>query len=252
MAIRALLIDDEEHNIENLKILLGKYCPSVEVVGVAQNMGAALKEIERTDPDVLFLDIEMPKDDGFSLLKNIGGNRKFEVIFVTAYNQYALKAIKFSALDYILKPIKIHELQAAVKKLLEKREEKSHQYRLENMMGNFNRRNQEKKLAIATAQQIHCVSLSDIVFCQSDNNYTNFKLTNGQVILASNTLKMYERILNDFEFLRIHHSFLINLRHVDSIVRKDGSHVLFTNGDMVPFKSQMKKELLKALEVINR
>lgn len=243
MHLKAILIDDELHNLENLRILLTKYCPQISVVGLAQQKQQALDLIANQQPDVLFLDVEMPEATGFELLNLLPNQHDLEVIFVTAFHQYALEAIKFSALDYLLKPVKIEELQEAVHKLANKQAERNQSARMENMLANFNRDDQAKKIAITTSDRIDFVRLSDIQYCKSDSNYTTFCLKEGSSILASQTLKNFERLLQDYAFFRVHQSYLINLRFVKSILRKEGGYVLMQNGDELPI-SRMKKEAL--------
>lgn len=243
MSIRALLVDDEQPNIDNLRILLGKHCPQVQLVATAMNLSEALAAIETHQPNVIFLDVEMPGHNGFEILEAIGDKRDFEVIFVTAFHQYAIDAIRFSALDYLLKPIRIEELVKAVEKLSLKQAESQKAERMENMIANLKRDHQAKKIAITSIERIDFVQLSDIIYCQSDNNYTCIYLKNGKKILASQTLKSYERLLRDFDFFRVHQSFLINVKYISSILRKEGGYVLMNNGASLPI-SRMKKEAL--------
>ena len=243
MSIRALLIDDEFPNLENLRILLEKHCPQVDILGTAMNKASALEAIALHQPNVLFLDVEMPGHNGFELLEDIGLERDFEVIFVTAFHQYAIDAIRFSALDYLLKPIRMEELVKAVEKLSQKQEESQRKEQMENMIANLKRDHQEKKIAITSADRIDFIKLSEIVYCQSDNNYTLFYLKNDRKIIASQTLKTYERLLRDFDFFRVHQSYLINTQYIQSILRKEGGQVLMQNGVAVPI-SRMKKDAL--------
>lgn len=243
MSIKALLVDDEQPNIDNLKILLTKHCPQVKIVATAMNIQAALEAIAEYQPKVIFLDVEMPGHNGFEILEAIGEHRDFEVIFVTAFHQYAIDAIRFSALDYLLKPIRIGELVKAVEKLSQKQAESQKQERMENMIANLKRDHQAKKIAITSTERIDFVQLSDIIYCQSDNNYTSIYLKGGKKIVASQTLKSYERLLRDFDFFRVHQSYLINVKYISSILRKEGGYVLMNNGESLPI-SRMKKETL--------
>lgn len=243
MGIRAILIDDEAPNLENLRILLEKHCPQVEILGTAMNKASALEAIGLHKPNVLFLDVEMPGSNGFELLEAIGVDRDFEVIFVTAFHQYAIDAIRFSALDYLLKPIRVEDLVKAVEKLSQKQEENQRKEQMENMIANLKRDHQEKKIAITSADRIDFIKLSEIVYCQSDNNYTIFYLKNERKIIASQTLKTYERLLRDLDFFRVHQSYLINTQYIQSILRKEGGQLLMQNGATVPI-SRMKKDAL--------
>ncbi|MEM6804913.1 MAG: LytTR family DNA-binding domain-containing protein [Bacteroidota bacterium] len=243
MSIRAILVDDEAPNLENLRILLKKHCPQVEILGTAMNKATALEAISLHQPNVLFLDVEMPGHNGFEILEAIGTERNFEVIFVTAFHQYAIDAIRFSALDYLLKPLRVEELIKAVEKLSQKREEAQRKEQMENMIANLKRNHQDKKIAITSADRIDFIKLAEILYCQSDNNYTIFHLKNGRKLMASQTLKTYERLLRDFDFFRVHQSYLINTKYINSILRKEGGHVLMQNGDSLPI-SRMKKDAL--------
>ncbi|MDW5288272.1 LytTR family DNA-binding domain-containing protein [Formosa sp. PL04] len=246
MIIRSILIDDETHNLENLKGLLEKNCPNVEVVGMANSADDGLKLISKVQPDLVFLDIEMPNKNGFDMLEALG-NVTFEVIFVTAYNKYALKAVKSCALDYLLKPIAISELKEAVSKVSEIVSEKKENQKLKLLVQNLKNINQPQKIALPTAEELYFVTINDIIRCKSENNYTLFFLTDGTSILVSRTLKEWDDLLASHQFIRTHQSHLINSIHVKSYVKKDGGYILMNDGSIVSVSKHKKEQTLNML-----
>ena len=246
MIIKSIIIDDEVHNLENLKGLLEKNCANVQVVATASSAVEGLKLIANHQPDLVFLDIEMPNKNGFEMLESMG-DVSFEVIFVTAYNQYALKAIKTCALDYLMKPIAIPELKEAVHKVSQIVSEKNENQKLKLLVQNLKNINQPQKIALPTAEELHFVSIDDIVRCKGENNYTMFFLANGNSILVSRTLKEWDDLLSSHQFIRTHQSHLINSAHVKSFVKKDGGYILMNDGSMVSVSKHKKEQTLSLL-----
>lgn len=245
--IRAIIVEDERNNRENLENMLRENCPVVEIVAVCSSALEGLKKIASLQPDLMFLDVEMPGGDGFSLLENVP-QLNFEVIFVTAFANYALKAIKFSALDYIVKPIDVMELLKAVGKAVRKICEKTDNSRMVNLLENQHRPSEQKVLALPLSDKIEFVEVSQIVRCQSDGNYTVFFLKNGEKLLISKTLKEYDELLSPFHFLRVHQSHLINLREVKSFVKTDGGYILMKDGASITISRQRREMVLKILK----
>ncbi|MBP0903208.1 LytR/AlgR family response regulator transcription factor [Mariniflexile gromovii] len=246
MVIKSIIIDDEAHNLENLKGLLEKNCTSVQVVAMSTSVEEGLKMIANYQPDLVFLDIEMPHKNGFDLLEAIE-DINFEVIFVTAYNQYILQAIKSCALDYLMKPIAIPELKESVSKVSKLVERKRENYKLKALVENLKNINQPQKIALPTTDELYFVSIDDIVRCKGENNYTMFFLANGNSILVSRTLKEWDDLLSSHQFIRTHQSHLINSIHVKSYVKKDGGYILMNDGSMVSVSKHKKEQTLNAL-----
>ncbi|MDO5968397.1 LytTR family DNA-binding domain-containing protein [Flavivirga aquimarina] len=246
MIIKSIIIDDEVHNLENLKRLLEKNCPNVEVVAMASSAEEGLELIINQVPDLVFLDIEMPNKNGFEMLESIG-NVNFEIIFVTAYNQYVLQAIKSCALDYLMKPISISELKEAVLRVSQVVTHKRENQKLKVLVDNLKSINQPKKIALPTTEELHFVSIDEIVRCKGENNYTMFFLTNGTSILVSRTLKEWDDLLSSHQFIRTHQSHLINSIHVKSYVKKDGGYILMNDGSMVSVSKHKKEQALSKL-----
>ncbi|MEL6561420.1 MAG: LytTR family DNA-binding domain-containing protein [Bacteroidota bacterium] len=238
---KAVIIDDEYHNREQLTRLLDEHCESIEVAGMAAAIEDGLLLVKSIKPDVVFLDIEMPGGSGFDLLRKID-QVDFKVIFVTAYNSYALKAIKFSALDYILKPIDPEELIEAVDKLDQLR------YQSESLdLLRENLKDQGSgKIALHTQDEIHFVEIGDIVRLEASANYTRLFLSDQSTLLLSKNLGFYEKLLQDSSFFRSHQSHLINLNYVAKYVKKDGGYLLMSDDQIVPV-SRLKKEEIKIL-----
>lgn len=246
MKIKSILIDDEIHNLENLKGMIEKHCPNVEVVAVAESAKEGLKLINTVNPDLIFLDIKMPNKNGFEMLESIA-HINFEVIFVTAYNQYVLKAIKSCALDYLMKPVSITELKEAVFRVSKVITDKIENQKLKILVDNLKNINQPKKIALPTAEALHFVSIDDIIRCKGENNYTMFYLSNGTSILVSRTLKEWDELLSSYQFIRTHQSHLVNSAYVTSFVKKDGGYILMNDGSTVCVSRHRKDGTLRKL-----
>jgi two-component system LytT family response regulator len=247
--MNCVLIDDEQHNLENLKLLLEKHCPQINVLGMANAAQEGFTMIAKYNPDLVFLDIEMPEKNGFDLLEAIPV-KDFEVIFVTAYNQYMLQAIKSCALDYIMKPIAASDLTKAVARATEVVEKKRENEKLKQLLQNLNNPEAPQKIALPTAEELFFVPVKDIIRCQGENNYTRFYLTNGKSILVSRTLKEWDDMLVTHEFIRTHQSHLINSIHVKSYVKKDGGYILMNDGSTVCVSKSRKEDTLSKLTTL--
>ncbi len=247
IAINSIIIDDEANNRENLLNILEKYCPSINVVAVCSNAFEGYQKITELQPDLVFLDIEMPGTDGFSMLESLS-DLNFEVIFVTAFSNYAIKAIKFSALDYIVKPIDTMELLKAIDKAVQKKKEKFENKRMINLIENQSKEGNRKILALPLSDKIEFVEVSNIIRCQADGNYTIFYLKNGEKLLISKTLKEYDELLTPFNFMRVHQSHLLNLDEIKSFVKIDGGYILMKDGSNITISRQRREIVLQALK----
>ena len=243
-SLNAIIIDDEENNRENLRLALEQHCPEVSAIGEAESVMTAIDKITELNPDLVFLDIAMPIGDGFQLLESLP-KIDFDVIFVTAYDHYAIKAIRFSAIDYLLKPIDALELKQAVGRVLHKRDKKQKTKNLDMFLSNL--RQKEKKIALPQLDHVEFVPVADIIRCQGDKNYTYFFLKDGRKILVSRTLKEYVELLEDSDFYRVHQSHLVNLNFVQKYGKRDGGFVIMNDNHQIPVARNRKEALLRLL-----
>lgn len=245
--VKAIIVDDEPYSCETLATLLERYCPEVEVTDVCTSGEAALKSIKRNSPDLLFLDIEMPHMNGFEMLKKLD-NINFQLIFTTSYDQYAIKAIRFSALDYLLKPVDREEFQAAVQKAIHKLGQNLPQ-QLNILLQKLNgAQSANQKIALPAMEGLQMVPVDSIITCASDSNYTNILLKNKKKITVSKTLKEIEEMLDGYLFIRVHHSYLINLNEVEKYVKGEGGYLIMTDGSTVDVSRSRKEALIQKLQ----
>ena len=217
--IKAIIVDDEKNAVENLKLILEKKFPNeVAIVATANNADQAYDVFLRYSPDLIFLDIEMPVKNGFELLKTLG-HYDFEVIFVTAFSQYGINAVKFSALDYVLKPIDFNELEIAVQKAKKRIAEKKVNSSLENLVEYLKHENDKSnhKIAISSLKEIHFVAVNEIIRCESSNSYTTIVIENQEQIVSSTSLFEYQSLLEKYGFIRCHQSHLVNKNFIKRI-----------------------------------
>jgi two-component system LytT family response regulator len=240
--LKAILIDDEKNNLINLEQLLKAYCPMVEVVATAMNAAEGKSLLLQHHPDLVFLDIQMPEKNGFELLRELH-QYDFEVIFVTAFDQYAIQAVRFAAVDYLLKPLNIEELQAAVARALANSRDKKKNLQLENLIQLLQEKKEEHRIALTTMKETRFIRTSEILRCESSNNYTIFFLASGEKLTASRPIFEYEELLKEYGFIRCHQSHLVNRKYVKSWVKEDGGYLLLDNGHQVPV-SRNKKEVV--------
>ena len=241
--IQSIIIDDETDAREALRLALDKYCPEVEVLAACETPENGIEAIANMQPDLVFLDVQMPHMSGFDLLEEIG-EINFAVIFVTAYDRYAIKAIKFSALDYLLKPVDPDDLVSAIRKA-ENRQHRSYQY--QSVLNNIKQQKNIDKLAIPDAQGIMFVDTSNIICCQADGNYTMLYLAGGKTTLVSKPLKDFEAMLSESGFIRVHHAALINIKHIQKYMKGDGGYVIMTEDLHVDISRRKKEAFLQQL-----
>ena len=243
--INSLIIDDEKHCSDNLLWQLNKYCPEIEVQAVCSNAAEALKQVRVCQPRLIFLDVEMPDKSGFDLLEDLR-EIHFHIIFTTAFNQYALRAIKFGALDYLLKPIDKDELRLAVDKFI-KQEKQISINQLTALLSHVRKNNDLsfQKIAFPTLHSYELVHLNDILACESSSNYTNVRLTSGKSILVSKTLKEIEDLLDMSPFFGVHHSWVVNLQYAIRYVKGDGGYLVLNNEMTIPVSRNKREDLLK-------
>jgi two-component system LytT family response regulator len=240
--IKSIIIDDEIANIKNLNVLLNKYCPEITIVNTSDNIYDAEKIIRADKPDLIFLDIRLKEKTAFDLLPNIQ-DILFEVIFVTAYDEYGIQAIKFAALDYILKPINIKELQTAVAKAVLKIKSNQQNSQIQFLIDQLQPAQPSRKIALPMQSEIRYVNIDEIIRCKADNTYTTFHLTN-ETIIISKSLKEYTDLLTPYGFIRTHQSHLINTKYIKSWLKEDGGTILLENGKKIPV-SRQKRDLVK-------
>lgn len=246
--MKAILIDDEISNLENLQALLEKHCPQVTIMATAQNVSDAVDAIGKHLPHLVFLDIQMGDQTGFDVLKLLP-KRNFEIIFVTAYDQYGIKAVKFAALDYLLKPIDIEELINAVNKAAHKLATQIHTSQLDFLLQQLKKpETNVSTIALPMQSEIRYITLSEIIRCEADNSYTYFFLANSEKILVSKSLKEYADLLRPSGFLRTHQSHLVNPKYVKSWLKEDGGILLLTTGQKIPVSKANKETVKQALQ----
>jgi len=243
--IRAIIIDDEVHCLETFSLLLKEHCPDVQLLEQCRSAKKGLEAIERYNPDVVFLDIEMPVMNGFEMLEMFT-EISFAIIFTTSYDQYAIKAIRFSALDYLLKPIEPNELISALKKVQEQRHlpiAEQFQMLLKKVQG---KEHHFSKIAVPTFEGFELIPADQVIYCEASDNYTQLFLKNKNKITACRTLKEMEEQLQDFSFfVRVHHSFIVNLNEVTKYIRGEGGYLVMSDGSSVNVSRSRKDSLMK-------
>ena len=245
----AILIDNEKNARTNLRALLQMFCPEVNIVGEGAGVSSGLEVLQAYPPQLLFLDVQMDDGTGMDLLNSLP-ERAFEVIFTTAYDQFALQAIKLSALDYLLKPIDPDELQAAVAKARTRLAEKGQQLQTlqwEALQHNYQGGDHPKKLVLKDADKLYLVDVEDILRCEATGSYTQFFLLSGKKIVVSSNLREYEKQLKPFGFYRCHHSHLFNFQHLDHYEKGSGGFLVMKDGQKIPVSVRRKEAILGLL-----
>ncbi|HLX90296.1 MAG TPA: LytTR family DNA-binding domain-containing protein [Puia sp.] len=245
--IRALIIDDEKHCSDSLLWQLKQFCPEIEIAGVCNSGEMALQQIPALHPQLVFLDVVMPGMSGFELLEKLP-TIDFDIIFTTAFDQYALRAIKLGALDYLVKPVDKDELRVAIDKLMQKTKFGLPK-QIAALLTHIRQSNDPsfQKVALPTLHGYELVPIQDIVFCESSSNYTNIQLNNGKKLLISRTLKEIEELLDMANFFRVHNSFLVNLQYAARYIKGEGGSLILHNDISVPVSRNKKDALLKLI-----
>lgn len=245
--LNAILVDDEESSLSSLREKILRHCPQVNIIAACGSAQTAVEKIDALQPDLIFLDIEMPVMNGFLMLQQLQF-KGFELIFTTAYGHYAIRAIRFSALDYLMKPIDIEELKLAVKRAADKNEHKSTHYQLELLLENMlPKKNACQRIAIPTAEGLQFLKLNEIIYLEANDNYTWFFVTGREKCIASRTMKDFEEMLPADTFLRIHNSYVINKNFAEKYIRGEGGQVVLSNGTVLDVAKRKKADFLKAI-----
>jgi two-component system, LytTR family, response regulator len=246
MEITCILIDDEQNNLQNLQTILRNHLPHVTVVATAQNADEGIAAIKKYEPQLVLLDIQMPQKSGFEVLKAFT-EPYFEVIFITAFDNYGIQAIKFSALDYLLKPINFQELKEAIEKATKKIVAKTKDHKLENLLAYVMRGQKEvPRIALPTFKETQYVRVDEIIRCEASDNYTTFFTKAGEKVLVSKTLKEFAELLQCHGFIRTHQSHLVNIEYVKSLLKEDGGVLMMQDHAKIPISRQNRDEV-KAL-----
>ena len=238
------MVDDDDRNLAALAEKLARHCPQVAVAARCNSAAGGIEAIDRLQPDLVFLDIEMPLMNGFLLLQQLH-YKNFELIFVTAYDHYAIKAIRYSALDYLVKPVEIDELKEAVARAVQKRQGAGSNPQIELLLEHLQQKNRQR-IAIPTAEGLQFLFIEDIVYLEASANYTNIFLE-GHKYTVSRTLKDFEELLPPAVFVRIHHSFIVNKHCVEKYIRGEGGQVVLSNGATLDVSKRRKTEFLQAI-----
>jgi two-component system LytT family response regulator len=247
--LQAVIIDDEAKGRELIKMIVTANCPGVKIAGEASNIKEGYELIMRTEPHLVFLDIEMPGGSGFDLLARIN-EINFEVVFITAFDQYAIKAIKFSALDYLLKPVDEDELIVIVKKVEDNYVRKTHNNAVANLLNNTKKHSENPKIGLTTTDGLDFIEIKNIMRCEADGKYTSVFLNNEKRLLVSKNLKEFEDLLIEFNFFRIHHSHLVNLDYIKKYQSGRGGYVIMNDGSTITVSQRKKEEFLSNLRKV--
>ncbi|HEY0744804.1 MAG TPA: LytTR family DNA-binding domain-containing protein [Chryseosolibacter sp.] len=242
--LKAILVDDHKDDMLVLSMLLRKTSPEVEIMAEFTDANEAAEQIGKLKPDVIFLDVQMRETDGFEVLSRLT-TRDFEVIFITSHEKFALRAIKAGAIDYLVKPVQPQELKAAIEKVITRRSNPS-AVQME-MLLNYFKPNKPKvrRVALTASDHLMFVEANDIIYCESDSNYTTFFLKSGEKVVISKTLKDVEEILAQDDFFRIHASYLVNMKHVAKFTRGDSGSVVMSNGQHLSVSRKKKDEFFE-------
>ncbi|TNE49374.1 MAG: response regulator transcription factor, partial [Bacteroidetes bacterium] len=230
--IKAILIDDERSSLEMLEWLLATYCPDIEILAKCESGAEGMERIRELKPDAVFLDIEMPKMNGFDMLEQFS-EIPFEVIFTTAYDKFAVRAFRYSALSYLLKPVDPDELTATVNRLKQKRSAPTKEQMELLFQSLMNQKSQTERIALSTGDGLIFVQTRDIAYCQAESNYTHVVMADNRKILVAKTLKEIDETLSGRDFFRVHNSYLVNINHIHKFVRGDGGYILMPDDTQI-------------------
>lgn len=246
--IKTLIIEDEQKSRDVLMKIIEKTCPELKVVGNAGNVTEGIEMIKSLKPDLVFLDITMPDGSGFDLLEQVG-DQKFDLIFATASNSHAIRAFKYSACDYLLKPIDIDELRNAVLRVVKRKSEAPDMGNLNFLIQQLKRSDDNfQKITLPTGNAYEIINLKDIIRCEADGSYTYFYLTDKRKLMVSASLKHYEELLPEQDFIRVHHHNLINMNHVIRFLKEDGGYAVMTDGSKIEISRRKKDQFMDRLK----
>lgn len=243
--IRCILVDDETNALEMMEWLLKTYCPQAEIVAMCNTAGQGIEAIKKYKPDVVFLDIEMPRVSGFDMLEQVK-NLSFEIVFCTAYNEFAIKAFKYAALNYLLKPVDPDELKVTMQRI-EGKKAVLNREQLTLLLQQLNppAKSTPARIALTTGKGLVFIATRDIIYCKAEGNYTTVVLTDGRKITVSKVLKELDEILSGPDFYRVHSSFLIGINHIKRFIRGEGGHVIMDNDDNITISRSRRQEFLE-------
>lgn len=244
--LNAVLIDDEPNAVKNLKWEIENFCPEVKVLECFTDPEEAISGINYLKPDLVFLDIEMPQMDGFQLLKEVR-YKEFSLIITTAYDNYAIKAFKENAVDYLLKPIDSDDLQAAIAKIIKQKDHNVLGFHLDKVIKSFSSSQKTKKIALPLSGRTLFIDEDELVFCKSDGNYTEFHLRDGNIEVITKKLKEVQTELLTNSFVRVHNSYCINLNHIKEYIRAEGHYLIMTNKQQIPISRSKRDALVQRI-----
>ena len=247
--IQGLIIDDEKKCVSLLEKMIQQHFPDIQIAGTATQPEEGIRLIRQLEPDLVFIDIEMPKKNGFEVLEATR-DIPYEIIFTTAYNQYAIKAIRYSVLDYLLKPIEAEELVLAIQRFKSRQRKNERSQQIDLLFNNLRQLTHPyQKISVSTTEGLIFLYIPDILYCEATGSYTTFYLKNKEKLVTSRTLKEFEELLHDHAFYRIHHSYLVNINEITRYIKGDGGSILMSNGIEVPVSKRKKEEFLKKLHL---
>jgi two-component system, LytTR family, response regulator len=245
--MKVTIVDDEAKARDALERILQEQFPEIDILASVGTVGTGYEAIRNNPPDLLLLDVELPDGTGFDLLKKIAP-AQFKVVFITGHQEYAIEAIKFSALDYILKPYDSEELQHAVAKAREAINHHDQHLQIETLDENLQQKKRLRRIILPTADNLHVVEVKDIIRAEADSNYTTFRIAGGKSIIVSRTMKEYEEMLAGTGMIRVHQSHLVNIIHIDKFVKRGGGYLQMKDGSTVPVSPTLKKQVLQTLQ----
>ncbi|MDA3952731.1 MAG: LytTR family DNA-binding domain-containing protein [Bacteroidales bacterium] len=248
---KVVIVEDEKHIQESIREIISEHCKNVIISGIANNIETAKTLLNETNPDLVLLDINLPDGTSFELLEQLN-QINFKIIFITAFEEYALRAIKLSAIDYLVKPIDPIELINTVNKAVELIDESSNEINLKALLSNIDTlTNSTKKIVLKTAESIFLINIPDIIRCESNGAYTTFYINDDKKIMISKTIKDYEELLDNNGFMRVHKSHIVNLKFIDRYKKADGGSLILKNKSEVPVSFRKKEKLIKLLESLS-
>lgn len=246
--IKTLIVEDEQKSRDVLVKIIEKNCPELSIIGMASSVSEGVDMIKSLKPDLVFLDITMPDGSGFDLLEQVQG-QKFELIFATASNEHAIKAFKYSACDYLLKPIDIDELKNAVSRVEKRKSDAPDMQNLNFLIQQLKRSDDNyQKITLPTGNAYEIINLKDIIRCEADGSYTYFFLSDKRKLMVSASLKHYEELLPEQDFIRVHHHNLINMNHVVRFLKEDGGYAVMTDGSKIEISRRKKDQFMDRLK----